>query len=256
MSPKYGSVPLADYIVTPDDQRVHIHLGSMIQNKLRYNFFNVTIVSSAGDTIAQIKTSSVPTFYSFTFGNSRGFGQMEFTGNPVAQYHPEFGLLLTSGIEPVLEWYNLNGSLIRKTMLDIEPEPVTPEEKATVIRGADESLRRAYAAGINVEGAQAHRDALRIPDNKAFWSDCYLDDMGYSWCSIPEPYDDVLMYGGGKHRVFSPLGECLGNTRWPGVYGRVTSGLLMAFQENKATGEQILTVFRISSAIEGLNYPN
>ena len=181
---------------------------------------------------------------------------MEFTGNPVAQYHPEFGLMLTSGIEPVLEWYNLNGSLIRKTMLDIEPEPVTPEEKATVIRGADESLRRAYAAGINVEGAQAHRDALRIPDNKAFWSDCYLDDMGYSWCSIPEPYDDVLMYGGEKHRVFSPLGECLGNTRWPGVYGRVTSGLLMAFQENKATGEQILTVFRISSAIEGLNYPN
>ena len=178
---------------------------------------------------------------------------MEFVGYPQLLYIPDHGILMSTGVEPALTWYDLNGRLIERIRLTLDVEPVTAEDKESVRRSARESYES--ASEQNAARAKAVLDALQIPDEKAFWDQIVVDESGYYWLQHAELYEVRLEAGGPLCRVLSPEGEYLGDSRWPTWYGTITRGLYLTMVSDEETGAITPTVFRIVPAVEGLKYP-
>lgn len=213
-------------------------------------------ISADGDSVANFKTPLVPRQYRYGFEGGGGAGTIRYSGQPVAQCMPNIGLYITSGAEPEIQIYDFGGDLRRVIRLDIEPEPVTSEERSMIIQSVDDRVNAARESGAGIEPREASRRALFIPKLKAFWEDMQVDIAGYIWLQVPEIYNAASESRGRRYRVLSPEGEYLGDTRWPEwMSGRVVRDLLLSKQLNEETGEAIPTVYRISSAIRGFNYP-
>ncbi len=179
--------------------------------------------------------------------------RMEYTPSACVLYLPGRGLLLTTGQEPVIRWYDLYGTLTDEVRLDQEPEPVSETERRAIRQRAAKEL--ADAPPGNREVTKARTGALKIPNYKAFWNDVIVDDAGYYWLQIPEPYRQMGEAGGPLFRILSPEGEYLGNSRWPRTMGSVVSGCFLSYVTDKETGKYTPTVFRIIPVQEGFRYP-
>ena len=110
---------------------------------------------------------------------------------------------------------------------------------------------------------KAVRDNLAFGDFVPFWNNFLIDDTGYYWLEIYETTQQKQGAGGSAFRLLSPVGEYLGDTRWPvpvvgshGIeYPLVTKGHLVAMVRDPRTEDNIPTVFRITPMAQGLKYP-
>ena len=236
------------YIVSAEDLR---------EGGYDWNGREAFIIGADGEEIAVIATPRVANYYAVDFASGYGSLRIEYAGSPVMQYYPNRGILVTSGDEPALYWYDLTGSLTGITRMRIEPEPVTDEERRAIQQRFDE--HNEMISERDPDMGRAERNVFNIRDYKAFWDNAYVDDAGYVWLQLPEMTAVIQELGGPAFHVLSPEGEYLGNTRWP-VVGLVSSGAIargcfMGCAVDQETGERIPTIFRIISAVEGLEYP-
>lgn len=212
------------------------------------------VISADDDTLAILETPWVKTSYTYSFSSGSGGSRMAYSGRPEALYVPGRGILISTGVTPEIEWYDLGGDLSKRLRFELNPEPVTSKEKGTIRQKLMESFERDQArlpSGL----ASRRRDALKFHEHKAFWDWIAVDDAGYLWLGIPEEYDDMTSAGGRLNRVISPDGEYLGNSRWPCRSGTVYGGMFIGYVENEDTDELLPTVFRIVPIVKGLNYP-
>ncbi len=232
------------------------HSGEDHDN-IRYTGLEGCFIADNGDTAAVIRTHPIPKRYLYRFGESGGgVGLIRYSGNPIIRYLPTIGVYATTGVEPEIKLYSKYGILQKIIRIELEPELVTQDERNAVSKQADESVNRARERGFGVEGREASRKALVIPDTKAFWEDILLDDSGYIWLKMPEVYDAETTTQGLMFRVLSPDGEYLGNTRWPEwMPGRVSGNLLFTSRFIMETGERIPTVYKISPIADDLIFP-
>lgn len=191
-----------------------------------------------------------------------------FAPAPMAVYRPGKGILASTGTEPVLRWYDLNGRLTREIKVEDLPAALTGEDRANfeaswkkLIEGAPEAAR-ADAARM--------RDDLEaaIPEVKPPWSYVAVDDEGYYWLRVQEEPDPWTVYiRDFAYRILSPDGEYLGITRLPApenITGNVqplslpisvAQGHYMGITRDEETGERHLHVYRLKPAAEGFVYP-
>ena len=178
-----------------------------------------------------------------------------FNARPNAEYVAGKGLLLTTGAEPVLWWYRLDGTLEQKVTLDLAPRIVTEQEKNAriaqinrQIRNADSDLQRNYYI--------ATREGLVFPETKSYWDIVIVDDRGYIWLQITESPEERQLAGGGRaYYILSPEGEYLGRTRAPVIGNVVQDCSLLGFYTDSGTDERIPTVWRLIPQAEGFVYP-
>ncbi|MFC1529106.1 6-bladed beta-propeller [Gemmatimonadota bacterium] len=210
------------------------------------------ITDPVGDTLATVETPWTITGFSIP-SNPTAWSRVEFTGDPIIQYHPEYGILATTGGTPDISLYSAAGVLSRQIRVDLEPEPVSEEERRRIIEIADGWADR--ASGPSRARSKERRDALKILEYKAFWEDVQVDQNGYFWLRIPEMYESYRESGGTLYRVLSPEGEYLGDTRWPSISGTPGDGRLFTRESDEETGQTRLVVYRIRPAVEGLRFP-
>jgi len=172
-----------------------------------------------------------------------------------ARYHPDFGIILTTGEEPAFEFHDLQGRLNRIVRLDIPAEPVTNRERRAWAAAERQLLEQTPPERISSE-----RDRLRhveFNDPKGFWTDVTVDEYGYIWAERPGYTFQAITRAGISYEylVFSPEGEFLGITNLPGT-SAISRGHLITRQDNEETGGIEMVVYRIQPAVEGLRYPN
>jgi len=212
------------------------------------------VTSADDDTLAILETPWVKTSYSFSFSTGSGGSRMAYSGSPEVHYVPGRGIIISTGVTPEIEWYDLEGDLSKRLRFELIPEPVTSDEKGAIRQREQENFERNRArlpSGL----ASSRRDALKFHEHKAFWDRVTVDDAGYLWLGIPEEYDDVTRAGGRLNRVISPDGEYLGNSRWPCLSGDIFGGMFIGYVVVEDTDELLPTVFRIVPIVEGLDYP-
>ena len=212
------------------------------------------------DTIGTAETAPVAREFHYIrpLGGGRerpAWARIPYSPEPTATYVPETGVLLSTGAEPKLYWYGIDGSLIRRIILDLPSEKPSSEERSVYTdrlrqRGEDDPSWR--------EIIQAQLKNLVFPDNKSYWTEVTVDDVGYIWLKVPESPAVRETAGGYLFRVLSPNGEYLGLTRLPPPVFRISwiiRGHLLAVVRDLETGEDIPTVWRLVPQVAGFRYP-
>ncbi|MFO7769440.1 MAG: 6-bladed beta-propeller [bacterium] len=238
----------------PGDERMLLgdyQRGSM--NEYRHNTAAAVILSADGDTLASVLSDSVRVSFQIFLPDIRvgGMAPIYFSGRPGVDYHPDHGLVMTTGRDPVIGYYGLDGRLQRRIRLDAQPESVATEEREAImedLRGAVEEARDDSRRRM----AEARIEHAEFQDPKGFWSGVRVDDRGYLWAAGPNPFapesSPVL-------KVFSPEGEYLGEAAYPARRSQHMHGHVLSVIEDEETGAQELVVFRMRPAVEGFHYP-
>jgi hypothetical protein len=160
---------------------------------------------------------------------------------------------MTTGTEPVLRWYNLDGTTARSIALDLPPQPVTAEDKAAFVHAMNERIEVQQNAQMK-QFLQAQLDAVLFPEQKAYWSSVSVDDAGFIWLGILETSGQTGQRTGNAYRLLAPSGEYLGDTRAP-YPGHAEDGCYLAVVVKEDTGERIPTIWRLVPYPVDVKYP-
>lgn len=175
-----------------------------------------------------------------------------YAPDPLALYDSTSkSYLLSSGNDPVIRWYDLDGTLSRVFDLSLPKEQIDRkqviEEVVTVLEGIQ-------TPEISPDQARSRLRSYEFPRHKAFWRSV-IHDSGYLWLEKPILYSVLIdQYFLPIYRVISPEGEYLGDTEWPAQRATVMYGRLLALVSDQETGSIIPTVYEIIPSVEGLKY--
>jgi len=235
------------------------------EDRLRSVALKVVVLSSRDDTLAVLATSTPQAIDPLHVrpGVRSHPILIHYSSYPNAIYRPGKGILLASGMEPVLRWYDLRGRPVQEVFLNLPEEIPSATDRRMIEESYDRLLETAplrmdeRAGTYSRDEIQLQRDNISFPDHKAYWSSIFVDREGYYWLRLsssqlsgPRENEPV------GFRVLDPDGKYLGDTWTPPVIGAMPGdGYLMALVLDERTGERIPTVFRMRSAIEGLIYP-
>ncbi len=224
----------------------------------------MVVLSADEDTVAVIETPRVQ-FGRTVARDDQGTPYppvlMEYMGYPSLGFRPEQGIFISTGMEPVLRFYDLTGAPTRVIRIEMAPEEITPEERdafldslrSELVKARNQPAPHAY----NIDRLEAEIADPPFPPHKAYWRGVDIDDAGWIWLTMAEPPQE-LQTGpqAPRCRVLSPEGEYLGDTVWPVlVAGHVQSGRLLGIKEDPETGEKIPVVYRLVVLKDGLPYP-
>ncbi|MFC1628650.1 6-bladed beta-propeller [Gemmatimonadota bacterium] len=215
-----------------------------------------TIISPDGDTLAVVDTPKVPYGRSFVLEEySRvGYGPIHYMGQPVLLYSPDHGLIMSTGMEPVVTWYGLDGTVDRVFTIEQERTEVTSEERTVLMKMSREAIEN---AGNEVRRAVAQRshELMEIPNTKDHWTRVQLDDSDFLWLKHLPDYTADKASQDLSWMVISPEGEYLGDAEWPLQNGTLSQGHLLGFVTDEETGEMTGMVFRLVPVVRALEYP-
>ncbi len=241
-------------------------------------YASASMISSEGDTLAEIRSpqvtiakmvnielrvynSSTET-YSSRVEPSRSM--LHYNGGPQATYLPESNeILVSTGQDPILKWYDLNGALQREVRIDFPDQIVTKQEKEALVADYDQAIEDAMAIEEegyrqnSVERAKTLRETLVFPETKAYWNWVIVDDLGFIWLRKPWAYSPRPGNRARSWRVLSPYGEYIGDTTHPESFlvTNISHGYLCIIRLDLETEERIPTAYRIKTRIEGIKYP-
>jgi hypothetical protein len=188
-----------------------------------------------------------------------------FAPQPWGGYAPGRGVWLSTGAEPSIEWYGLDGVLFERWEIDLPAVPVTDEDRALVQELLAEQVRDAANPEPGIETSPIER--LRVlADNplfaaaKPYWGIPRVDTYGFMWLPSQPPVGNsverALAERGETSRFFrilSPAGEYLGDTTPPAA-GTIERGHLLTSATDPETEERYPVVYRMRPAVEGLEY--
>jgi len=264
LSHNTGRRPTAMYR-GPDGELVVV--TEPVHNDGRYQSFSahVAVIDGSGAVVAEVGTEAV----AYATNASREVdGQrlmyiapLHYVASAQALYRSG-ELLLIDGREPLLQWFGLDGKLVRRVALDLDPEPVTEQERQAVVADLDRAIAAAPERSNERERVLGkielgvRRANIELVDPKPAWTSVQLDDRGYLW--LRRPHQVLFDYYGNyafAHRVIDPSGEYLGDTSWPPLLqAAVVHGHLLAMVFDQTSLQVIPTVYRITPRAAGLVY--
>ncbi len=191
--------------------------------------------------------------------------RLPYASLPVALYHPPNGVLLSTGTEPILTWYDLEGKQTQRIEIEAEPERVTATDRQIF-----EQAYREYFFGLDetmqmvTEGIKNY---LLLPNIKAFWTLVSIDDAGYYWLRRQDSY----VWENGNSRftywILSPEGEFLGSTTAPPSFLNtksrqewvtpvsISNGYFFTITQDASESGWVITGYHIEPNVIGLVYP-
>lgn len=192
--------------------------------------------------------------------------ELPFAPHPASILVEPRGILVSDGEKSRLVWYTLDGQqheVIDLPDLDLSLSDQHRQDYDLVwdarISNASPSLR---AEAEDQKNTLLSALGSEIPP----WTFVSVDDQGFYWLRIPTMVDSWVS---GEfqflYHILSPTGEYIGITRtppviWPGLVQSlsmpvtVANSRFLAITHDSQTGEPILQVYRITSAIEGFAY--
>ncbi len=230
----------------------------MPSDEYSYRQIQVAVTSSAGDTLWSYKSNKIieGKMLPRRRGNVMGFSPLPKPFNPLLRvlYCRGKGVVITTGEEPTIEFFDINGELYHRVEIDLPYLPVNSEDKRQY--EDDFRARNLESGSMERSEIESHIRQIEYPVNKAFWTYMSVDETGYIWLQIPDYWE-----GSGNEeegftfRVINPEGEYLGVTRLPPGRGIISQGHLLQTQIDSDTDERKIVVFSVLPAVRGLSFP-
>lgn len=217
------------------------------------------ILDAKHDTLAIQKTLPAETWYTERTALPGGGRQMRgvfvaYVAKPTTIIDRNRGILLTSGKEPELQWFDFSGVERYRIQLDLPVNRITPGIQRTFIRWNEERRKEQIVISEGA-GAGGSRLQPRFPEICGYWNYVMVDDSGFIWLRDVWGNRIGSRNDGYTFFIISPEGEYLGKTELPVSEGYISQGYLIGIEVNQGSGERIPTVWQISSNIRDLKYP-
>ncbi|MFC1539981.1 6-bladed beta-propeller [Gemmatimonadota bacterium] len=225
----------------------------------RYEWLDVLVHTTAGDTVKHISTERTGNGYQYSSNfNGRQVtrrGRYPFAGSPLAHYSLIHGLVMNDGNRPVIDIYNTDGVHIRSIRVDLPARPVTGEDRAATddywerqLVDTDERAR---------ESIEEQRRNQKYREFKSPWYGFIMDDLGYFWLLDADQIRLMeIAQAGLDMMLLSPEGEFLGRTKAPPIsFLKFSRGRFLTNVRDPETGESTLTVYEVRPTVPGLIYP-
>jgi len=215
------------------------------------------ILSPDGDTLATVSSDEVITGSHREIsgpGGMVGFEQrsIPFVSYPDAEYVPGRGIMITTGMTPEVDWYDLSGRRSATYRLDMAVRRVTAEHRLAY----EEMLRQSERERAEQSGREPRPIPEQVyPEHAAIWRGGFVDDAGYVWLQVMQLPDELEPDEWSRYFVLDPEGRYLGYARLPNARARIVRGHMLAAIADEETGEDVMTVFRITPIPRGLRYP-
>jgi len=245
----YARFPSSFYILSSLKYAL-VHLNSRSHEFYDESQDRLAVLSSSFDTLWTAETPFVRSMTRTTMssGTPLIFGT-PYRKLPIIECFHGVGIVVSGAVEPELVFYDFDGHIRREVRVELEPVPITEEDRSRVISDI-ESMVDEYGEEYR-DMVEAEVKALDFPPTKPYWWKVYIDDAGYIWLEQYEPGLEEF-----KFLVLSPRGEYLGDTWIP--YARefnVARGKLMVnWTPPGAEGPELL-VCDIKPIIQGFKYP-
>jgi len=256
--PRTGMV-LQECCFGPDDEL--ILLGDFqrgFRDEYRFNTAVAFVYSSEGERLASVQSDSVKQsyFYRLEEYSTSSIAPVYFSSWPNVLYHPVHGLVMTSGLEPSLQCFDLQGRLQRKIRLDTPPQPVTSAEREAVHSHLREWIRQAENDRSRAV-RQKQLELSEFQNPKAYFTVRFIDEYGYIWASRPFVQYRRTSTGEppAEYLVFSPEGEYLGDTDLPMPSPQLLRDHIASRQEDEETGAIDIVIYVIRPIAPGFHYP-
>ncbi len=258
LPPGYQQRPLNYYFLADGLMGLTIQQSESDGND-RYEWIDVLVHTTAGDTIAHIATEQILTGYQFSSSiNGRPImrrGMYPFSGTPMAFYSSIHGFVLSDGDRPVLDIYNTDGSHIRSIRVDLPARPVTGNDRAASDAYWERQLvdtdERALAS------LKEQKRNQRFREFKSPWYAFIIDDLGFFWLIDADQISLMeIAESGLEMMLLSPEGEYLGRTKVPPIsFLKFSQGRFLTNVRDPETDASILTVYEVRPTVPGLKYP-
>ncbi len=242
-------------IPLPDGRIVHLLHEDHNYSTREQTFCSVAVLYSAdGDSLRSFSTDELPLP---AYPSKRGGVINErtmFTGSPSVQIHVGRGILMADPREPMVRWYDFDGTLKRVHRLGLNPIPVSTEERNAIQEFYRDRILN--AEGDTKDHLEESWQYTVIPDQKGLWESVLVDDQGFHWLRyhtnwlLPEEERGLWSY-----MVFSPEGEYLGSVTWPGHICSISRGHYLWRNIDEETGGYRYVVYDTRPTVEGLEYP-
>lgn len=244
-------------LVLPDERLLTWKTSSIARDGYTWSSVLVSILSSDGDVQASIESGEVVRGTGEYRSSPLGGREMitvsiPFTGNPKALYDPDRGIMVTTGMESDLRWYDLTGALAKVYRLPMEVHRITNRIKQDWLDELRETMRE------YIERSGQEPPSLReqvFPEHVPLWRGGFIDDAGYLWLySVHLPGVDEISDGRTCH-VIDSEGRYLGTSTLPGLVPIVRYGHMISTIRDAESGENIITLYRIQPRPRGMAYP-
>jgi len=218
-----------------------------------YSWRSVAVIDSSLEVEWQTETPRHKSQTWGLIGGTRALGVLiPYRPYPSIDYHDKHGIVINPADEPILLLHNLDGTLRKQIRLDIEPRPITDEDKARYLDSFDERI--ANASDRAEEQLRSMKEGTEFPERWPYWGGVSIDDYSYIWIGVTEREEDREAAGGDYlQMILCPEGEYLGDARLPG--GSISSGQLTRTETDEETNELILIVYQLHPAVGGFTYP-
>ncbi len=233
---------------------LYFYRRSREDESFQYSQAGIAVLEADGDTLADISTPFVRGGFLIRAEGASGGGSIPFSGNPNVLYLSGGRILRSTGEQPRLEFFDLEGRPLSRIRFELQPEPMTEAERSAILASLKAAADSARAGREGAFERETYR-AVKFPETKAFWSGVEVDDDGYIWLRCAEAVFTREAEDLDRFMLLSPEGEYLGITGRPGFMGSVSTGHLLAWDVDRNTGGLIPVVYRIASTIAGLVYP-
>ncbi len=237
------------------------HILALRGNDIRFGQDNVykhstiTIVQHpTGDTLASVGSEEVAISPNDTPGGDSGMTMvirvMPFTAESSAMLIPGDRILVTAGVLPEIDIYNLDCQLLRRIRIDLPPRQITAAMKNEYWEGYQERLAfwgRPFDPAIKAD--------TPFPRQAGWWAEVIADNAGYLWLRDVTSNPSQLFGKSNRFFVFNPEGCYLGDVVLPAMTGRIESGRFYLIVEDPETGLYEPVVYRIVPMVSDITYP-
>ncbi len=230
---------------TEEGTRILVVQDRNLEERAVRDRMRVLTFDPEGNEMGAMQTAEVVT--QLRTGESSGVGSSGFFV-PQACYDPQRGILLSTGVEPELVWYNLQGKPVKKIRIDLAREALTDADFGFILEK--------WPALSSVL-----KDPELIPGHHPYWNNILVDDLGYIWL---ECHLEIAKPADSGHTTFillDPEGEFLGMARVPGHFMperpgfAIMRGHVLTFLRDQETRQQYAAAYRLIPAAEGFRYP-
>ncbi|MFC1529148.1 6-bladed beta-propeller [Gemmatimonadota bacterium] len=258
--PDHGRLQIQQFHLGPDDEWILLgDIQRVDEDQNRLNTAVAMVFSAEGDSMASLSSGEIHIAKNLRLEQ---FNMLEiavryFSLSPTVLYHENHGLVLSSGLEPVMQCFDLQGRLQKVIRMNLPPEPVTKAERRAIQKYHQDWILDAEDEQSRIT-RQNMFELVDYQDPKACFSISHIDEYGYLWADLPYTglSNDLFNRGGNAGcMLFSPEGEYLGNTVFPTPHAMFTRGRLTCVQDNAETGAKEVVVYALDPIPEGFVYP-
>jgi hypothetical protein len=252
--------------ISTDERFVLISDTSNLRSEREILRMTATVYSAEWDPLSVVASEPVvgSRIITSTSGNQHYTGPADapFLPKPQIVFSDRCEIVVTTGQEPILDIYGLDGRHTRRIRIDLPAEPVTAEIE-TRYKKEQETWIRSLPRDRQVSARKRLEDT-EFPDEKAYWGEVFLgglqvDEYGFIWIRIPEYRQEAGKDEGViQYMVIGPTGEYLGITTLP-LHNRggtkFSRGYVITFLFDPDTDERLIRIYRMIPAVKGFSYP-